>query len=69
MKTPDSNLQLIAIFREDGFTLDFDPVTKKRSDTVINKEREIYRLYREDPDTCLFPWVLWKVLRSRPTGP
>jgi SNF2 family DNA or RNA helicase len=54
MKTPDSNLQLIAIFREDGFTLDFDPVTKKRSDTVINKEREIYRLYREDPDTCLF---------------
>ncbi|HBG01524.1 MAG TPA: ATP-dependent helicase, partial [Firmicutes bacterium] len=55
MQTRDMNLQLVTIFLEKGFTLDFDPATgKARPEATVALESEIYRQYLEDPDTCLF---------------
>lgn len=55
MHIHDPNLQLIAVFLENGVTLDFDPTsTKRRPDSTIVKESEIYRHYLENPDACLF---------------
>lgn len=55
MSKPDINLQLIAIFLENGFTLDFDPaLTRVRPDSILTRESEIYNQYLKDPDQALF---------------
>ncbi|NLL49614.1 MAG: DEAD/DEAH box helicase [Firmicutes bacterium] len=55
MKTSTQNAQLVAIFLENDFTLDFDPIlVKKRPESIVAKETEIYNHYVDDPDACLF---------------
>ncbi|HKM42501.1 MAG TPA: SNF2 helicase-associated domain-containing protein, partial [Limnochordia bacterium] len=46
--------QLVAIFSEHDFTLDFDPMVKKRLDSAIAMETEIYNQYLADSSVCLY---------------
>ena len=55
MRTNMQNEQLVAIFSENGFTLDYDPSsTKGRREAVIAMEDAIYKQYLEDPYAALF---------------
>ena len=49
------NNKLIAIFFENGFALDFDPLLKQaKDDPTSESERDLFQRYVQDPDEMLF---------------
>lgn len=55
MKTMIESRQLVAIFTEDGFSLDFDPIpAKKQTQERMQQEEDLYNRHLENPDQMLF---------------